>query len=502
MLSFVKSAAKNSLIYGLGNVSTKVVGFILLPLYTSHLSVREYGILGLLEVSSQVIVSVFGLSLTYAFFRWYWDKEYIEARRSIMFTCMVCLFTVAAGMVCLTIIFAKQLSVLLFDSPQYSLLMVLLSISAAMQIMASIPSSLMQLQQRAVLFSVANTVQLTTSLLGTILFVATLNMNVLGIYIAQIIGSAVYFLLLSKFITENITFLFSWKILKGMLLVSLPLVFSSISGVVINVADRYMLRYFDQLSDVGLYSLGYKIANTVNIFVVMSINLAIAPMLYKIMDDPNNKRIYSKVMTYAALGVMLCVIGISFVSREAIRLVAQNPDYWDAYKIVPFISIAIYFGMLRDISAIGLNLRKKTKVISLIVVTVSITNILGNAIFIPLWQTIGASISALLSQFLFFILMYIFAQRHYYVPYEWKKILFISMLGMAIVGLGLIVQEAPIAISFLLKCFLLFSFPLVLYFFNYFEPVEIERLYGAWIKWNNPLGWKKNIRELFNNPSA
>ena len=74
MLSFVKSAAKNSLIYGLGNVSTKVVGFILLPLYTSHLSVREYGILGLLEVSSQVIVSVFGLSLTYAFFRWYWDK--------------------------------------------------------------------------------------------------------------------------------------------------------------------------------------------------------------------------------------------------------------------------------------------------------------------------------------------------------------------------------------------------------------------------------------------
>jgi O-antigen/teichoic acid export membrane protein len=220
------------------------------------------------------------------------------------------------------------------------------------------------------------------------------------------------------------------------------------------------------------------------------------------MDDPNNKRIYSKVMTYAALGVMLCVIGISFVSREAIRLVAQNPDYWDSYKVVPFIAIAIYFGMLRDTSAIGLNLTKKTKVISLIVVTVSITNVLGNAIFIPLWKTIGASISAVLSQFLFFILMYTFAQRYYFVPYEWKKIQFITILGIVIVGIGSIVEEAPFIISFIIKLILLFSFPLVLYFFNYFEPVEIERLHGAWIKWNNPLGWKKNIRELFNNPSA
>ena len=419
-----------------------------------------------------------------------------------MFTCMVCLFVVASIMVGLAIIFANPLSLLLFDSQQYSLLVVLLSVSAALQILASIPSSLMQLQQRAALFSVVNTLQLLTSLLGTILFVVSLNLNVLGIYIAQIIGSIVYFLILSKFIAQNIVFRFSWKILKGMLLVCLPLVFSSISGVVINVADRYMLRYYNQLADVGLYSLGYKIANTVGIFVVMSINLAIAPMLYKIMDDPNNKRVYSKVMTYAALGVMVCVIGISFISREVIRIMAQNPDYWDSYKIVPIISMAIYFGMLRDISAIGLNLTKKTKVISFIVITVSITNILANAIFIPLWQTIGASVSALLSQFLFFILMYVFAQREYYIPYEWKKILFISTFGIITVGLGSIAQQAPFIISIFVKCFLLFSFLPVLYLFNYFEAVEIERLHGAWRKWNNPLHWKKNVRELFNNPSA
>jgi O-antigen/teichoic acid export membrane protein len=290
--------------------------------------------------------------------------------------------------------------------------------------------------------------------------------------------------------------------LKGMLSVSLPLVFGSISGVIINIADRYMLRYIGHLADVGIYSLGYKIANTIYVIVVMSINLSITPMLYKIMDDPNNKRVYSKVMTYVAFGVMICVIGISFFGREIIKVMAQNPEYWNSYKVVPFIAFAIFFGMLRDISQIGLNLTKKTKIISFIVVTISIVNILLNALLIPYLQTIGAAISALLSQLAFFLLIYAFAQKHYFIPYEWKKIILISILGMAVVLGGSIVQEAHLAIRLVVKTLLLIAFPIMLYYSNFFEVVELRRLHGAWIKWNNPLHWNKNIRELFNNSSA
>ena len=94
----------------------------------------------------------------------------------------------------------------------------------------------------------------------------------------------------------------------------------------------------------------------------MSINLAITPMLYKIMDDPNNKRVYSKVMTYVTWIVMYCVIGISFFGHEIIKVMAQNPEYWTAYKVIPFISFGIFFGMFKDISAVGLNITKKTKI--------------------------------------------------------------------------------------------------------------------------------------------
>lgn len=499
MLSFLKSAIKNSLIYGLGNVSTKIIGFILLPIYTSHLSVQEYGILGLLEVSSQVLVSVFGLSLTYAFFRWYWDKEFIEKWRSIMFTCMVCLLFVVLVLVGTVIIFANQISLALFDSTRYSFLVILLSISASLQILASIPSSLMQLQQKATLFSIVNMIQLTTSLIITIVCVAYLNLNVLGIYIAQTIGFVLYFILLSNYILGNMTPVFSWKILKGMLAVSLPLALSSVAGVVINIADRYLLRYMGNLSEVGIYSLGYRIANTLYVIVVMSINLAIIPMLYKLMDDPNNKRVYSKTMTYVAFGVMFCVIGISFFGREIIKVMAQNPEYWNSYKIIPFVSFAIYFGMLKDISAIGLNLTKKTKIISLIVIMISLTNILSNTLLIPLLQTIGASISALISQLFFFLLIIIYAQKYYFIPYEWSKVILVSILGVVIVFSGSMVQESHLVIRLIVKILLLAVFPIILYYLNFFEPVEIKRLQGAWLKWNNPLNWKSNITEFLNS---
>jgi len=500
MLDFLRSAAKNSLVYGIGNLSTKVIGFILLPLYTSHLTVREYGILGLLEVSSQVLVSVFGLSLSYAFFRWYWDKEFLEMRRSIMFTCMTFLFFVCLIMVGAVIFFCRPISILLFDSDQYALLIILLSISAALQIMTSIPSSLMQLQQKSFLFSIANFIQLSISLIATIIFVATLNLNVLGIYIAQTIGAVVYFIFLANYILENMSFTFNFPVLRGMLAVSFPLVASSIFGVLINVTDRYMLRYLGHLADVGIYSLGFKIANTVYVFIVMSINLAIAPMLYKIMDDPNNKRVYSKVMTYAALGVMICVIGISFFGRELIKVLAQNPDYWNSYKVIPFVAIGIYFGMLRDISAIGLNLTKRTSIISLIVITISIVNITANALLIPLFQTIGASFASMISQFLFFLLMYLFAQRYYFIPYEYMKLILISMIGMITIFMGSLVQDAQISVRILTKLCLFASFPLILYMLKFFEPIEIDRLHGVLLKWRNPIHWKDNLGALFNKP--
>jgi hypothetical protein len=107
--------------------------------------------------------------------------------------------------------------------------------------------------------------------------------------------------------------------------------------------------------------------------------------------------------------------------------------------------------------------------------------------------------SALISQLFFFLLVIIYAQKYYYIQYEWSKIVLISIIGMAIVFSGSMVQDAHLAIRLAVKTLLLVSFPIILYYLNFFEAVELKRLHGAWMKWNNPLNWKNNITELLNS---
>lgn len=65
MFKDIKQVMKDSVLYGIGNVAVKLVGFILIPLYTDaeYFSTADYGLMGLLEVTSQILIAVMGLSL-------------------------------------------------------------------------------------------------------------------------------------------------------------------------------------------------------------------------------------------------------------------------------------------------------------------------------------------------------------------------------------------------------------------------------------------------------
>ena len=63
MLDDIRKVSKHSIVYALGNISVKIVGLILIPLYTNpeYLSEAEYGILAILEISVLMIAEVLSL---------------------------------------------------------------------------------------------------------------------------------------------------------------------------------------------------------------------------------------------------------------------------------------------------------------------------------------------------------------------------------------------------------------------------------------------------------
>ncbi len=495
MIEHLKAAIKSSVIYSLGNLTSKLLGIILIPLYTSKLTLSEYGMLGMLEITVQILTAIIGLSLYSAFFRWYWDKQYLDKQKSIFFTILIFVFTGAILMNLIFLPFHDQLSSFLLDTDQQGYLIMLILIIAGFEAVAIIISTLIRLQERPGFYTLLQVSKVLTSLSLTIYFIAVKGKKIDGIYEAQLIGNAVFYLLAARFIIKSSNPKIEWKILPGMLKFSYPLLFSSIAGIVLTISDRYILKFISDLAYVGIYTLGYKIASTLRVLVITSVNLAIQPMIYKMIDQPDNKRFYSKIMTYYSYGLMICVLGLSLFGRELIKFLSKsNPDYWEAFSIVPIISMAFFFGMLRDVSLTGINISKKTVVNAKSILFAATFNIVFNIILIPFMGYLGAAIATLISQMLYFLIIYYFAQKFYPIKYEIGKVIKIICSGVIIYALSIFTNEMTLLLRLILKSLLIFSFPFILFLLRFYEPVELERLRGLWMKWRDPGKWFSNLQ--------
>lgn len=496
MLADFQKLFRLSAIYGLGTLSTKLAGFVLIPLYTRSFSVAQFGILGLLEVSAAIVISFFGFSLYSGFFRWYWDKSAEGKKESLFFT--VTLFQI--GVVILAYFalqpFLKDFSQLIFDSPDYNYLLRLMLISSLLQIILLMPNTLMRLQEKPWLFTLANLLQLVFSLSVTIYFIVFRHAGIEGIYYGQIAGSIAFASVLVRYSIRNMVFKFEIALLRDILVYCLPLFFSGFALVILNVTDRYSIKVLGNMADVGLYAYGFKLANTLNVFLITSVNFAIQPMIYRMMNDPGNKKFYARLLTYYTYGTMIFALAMMVFGMEITKLFARRVEYFDAWYIFPFIIYSVVFGMMKDVATTGLSISKKTKVIAATVIVTAGLNLVLNIVLIRLWGNQGAALSKMLSMLVFFALTLYYAQKVYPIPYEMKRIVIMLIVASGLYGISVLFNSWNIVPRLAAKFILISSYPFVLYLFGFYQAAELNALQSGWNKWRSPGNFKKNILQL------
>ncbi len=495
MLQNIKQVFRHTIIYGFGNVSIKLIGLVLIPLYTNpaFFSVKDFGAISLLEVTSQLLVAILGLSVYQALTRWFWDKNYLNQQKSLFYTVLMfnMLFIIFIGVPFLS--FSKYFSQILFSDVSYDYVLKVLYVSVFLQVISQTVFTLMKLQSKSVLYSVTNIVKLFITLGLTIYFVVYLKRGIKGIFEAQVLGYIPYYAIVTGYVLKNISFRFNWDALKELIIYSLPLMLGAVSGTILTIFDRYTLNYMATLDDVGIYSLGYKFANTIKIVLVASIQLAVSPIIFQKMNDSDNKRFYSKLMTYQAFIVVIAVLFFTLFGYELIQIFTSNNIYLKAVYVIPVISVSILFGMLKDTALTGLQIVKKTGIIGISILIVSLLNMGLNILLVPYLKIHGASLSTLLSQIIFFIIIYKSAQKHYPIPYELRKILLLVLVIAAYCIIAVLINEYSLWVRILSKTILLLAFPFVLTRFKFYEAIEIKSLEGAWKKWRNPFNWRKYL---------
>lgn len=499
MLKDIRTAFGKSAVYSLGNLSTKVIGLILIPLYTdqAYLAISEYGALGVLEITGQVLVALMSFTLSMSLSRWYWDDAHAGKQKSIFFTSMVTLLAISAFILAFTIPFSGSISSLLFQHSNYGYVITLLLINSALQILITQVQTLLKLKSKALYYSLISILKLTLTLILTIYFIVYRGKKIDGIFEAQLIGSVVVMVLLIPVILRNSHARFEGKVILEMLNYSFPLMLASISGVFFSVIDRYSLNYMEGLEKVGIYNLGYKISSTLKVVVISSVQLALSPILMKRINDPDNKHFYAKVMTYFGFGLMFCVVGLSLFSLEVIKVAVRDIIYWESANIVAILAFSFFFGMLKDSVFIGLHVVKKTRIAALLIAISSVINLGLNVLLIPRFSIYGAAVGTLIAQMLFFGLTLTAAQRWYKIPYELKRVGTILLVGTLLVVAGFLSNDLPIVLRMGLKVFFLLAFPFIFYLFRFYDPAEMEFIKAVTKAWKNPSMLMTNLKRLF-----
>ncbi|MFA6618144.1 MAG: oligosaccharide flippase family protein [Candidatus Neomarinimicrobiota bacterium] len=492
MLNKIKMTVKHSGIYSLGGLLPKLIGYLLLRLYTSELGASGYGNFAIFDISLQIFVAVFLFSLPSAMMRWYIPEQDEEKRKSILFTTFSAILVTAILLSAILVPLRINLSQLFFQSDIYGRAFLILAVNIGLQMLGTYTLTYLRMRQRSLSYIILAVSKFTLVLALNIYFVAYRHMGIEGILLSQLAGNAFLFLYTLIFVVKEFNFKFNGPIFKEMMAYGFPLIFATLSVQLLRLSDKYIIFFMMDSTQTGIYNMGYKIASIVNVLVIHSFQLGFLPIAYKMIGQPGAKRFYSKMLTYYVLVLVMCSLVLVLFSKEMLMFVSpKDPEFMSAMKVIPILAIAFIFEGMRQLFAISFHIVKKTRYNAWITMVVAVFNVGLSILLVERFGYIGAAISVAFCVFLNMFLFYVFSQKVYSVPYEMKKVFTMVALLILITIFVPFLNELSMVLAIILKVIILFAYPFLLYLFQFYDPVELQRIKGSVKKWSKPSKWKK-----------
>jgi O-antigen/teichoic acid export membrane protein len=476
MLNNLKYFLKHSFIYSIGNVATKFSGVILLPVYSEFLTLTEFGILGIIEATLIIAVEILNFGQGQALVMLNNSEDFKKDKKKIFFSIFSSSLIVSSIVIILGIFFIPSIAEYFKYSTDFSIYLNLSLYVIALRILNLVFLNKLRADDKSGFYTGIGLLKLLLNLGFIVFFLVFSNKGIEGILQAYLISEGFTFLLLFVFMLKFMTLKFDRKYVALSFKFGIPLILGSVAMMLLNLSDRYIIKFLQDYANVGLYDLGYRIAGILNMFFIMPFGLTLMPIAYRIYKQDNAQRYFSKMMTYLTFILVWSGLAISVFSKEIVELFTLDASYIPAYKVVPIVVFSyIFFGM-RYFSSLGMFLTRNTKYVAVSTVTASFFNIALNFIFIPRYGMIAAAWSTLFSFILLYFITYYFSNTFYKISFENRRLLFLISLGIILYILSVLTNDFHIIISILLKFILIIIFPLVLYIVNFYDKEEIEKI--------------------------
>jgi O-antigen/teichoic acid export membrane protein len=471
----LRKLGTQTLVYGAGYITARMLNFFLLPFYSHVFTPAEYGVASLVFSGIAFLNIIYHYGLDSAFLRFY-TKKGTSSREEAFSAAFYSLLISSAVFSLILYLNADFISRVFLGTHIYGTLIRLASGILFLDTVVNIPLHTLRMKNKALTFSAVNLANVLLNMSLNIWLIRFKGYGLEGIFYSNLSASFLSLILLIPILKQNLKTVFNSALYKKMLRFGLPFVPGGIASMILELIDRYMLRVMTDYETVGIYSAGYKLGIFMMI-VVMGYKFAWQPFFLNKAEDPNAPGIFARVFTvfnglmaFVFLGVTLFIHEFITLQIFGTSLFSQN--YWHSESVVPIILGAyIFLGMYINFLP-SIYFSERTGVIPLISGSAALLNIILNYILITFYGMTGAAWATFLSYLWMAGLTYFVVRRWYPIPYNWRKVLLIYGL---LVGVLLIYFMSGIQ-DILIKFALFVLFILLVFVFRIADFNQIKRM--------------------------
>lgn len=433
-------------VFALGVLGSKLITFLLLPLYTHVLTTDEYGVSDLVFTLGQLILPVISLAIFNGLLRYGLMRE---NKPEDVLNCATRVFFIGSIVaVCLTPLlrFVPSLS-------EWRWFLCAYVISSF-----AVTNSLVYLKvkDKNNLYAIFSILQTVVLVVGNIVFLVVLSFGVRGFLLSYII---------SNFVTVIFAFIFGGMVkdlrvskyrsdlIKSMILFSLPYILNDVSWWAIHSSNKLMIEFILGSAILGIYTTASKIPSLIN--VVSSIfTQAWGLSSIKEYDSTGESDFYSNVFYYFILvifGACVCVVSVIKIFMK----IYVSESFFVAWQYIPLLLLGAVFSAVSAFAGSLLGAMKKPQNLMWTTLVAGVINIALNLILIPIIGLWGAAIGTLVANVVVAVFRLINVKKNLKVNYNLKRtvpIMVIVFVHAILVGLDFhIVIVSAISITLFLS---------------------------------------------------
>jgi O-antigen/teichoic acid export membrane protein len=288
-----KDLVKHSSIYGIGQILSRFASVLLLPLYTRCLSTSDYGCVAILDLTAGILAILIGGGIAQAVIRFHFEDPGENGERRAWWTGFTWVVSCATLIVTPMILCRSLLAELTLDpSVGDGAFYYLLAISTLWcNTIASLVEAWLRVRKWSGVFVVVSFGRLLINIGLNVWFLVGLNMGVTGLLVGNLIAASLNtFVLVGIFAKTLGRFEFDSALLRRLLRFGSPLIVTAFLSLMMHEADRYFLQHYSGLSQVGVYSLAYKVGQAVNMLFLIPFLAIWNVVMYEMAAEPEPQK--------------------------------------------------------------------------------------------------------------------------------------------------------------------------------------------------------------------